>query len=196
MMITLELGPIFDKTVRELGSMGQALQEAVSKGLEKGLKLATSNVIENHLTGQDLKSRTGNLRRAIDGWMEDKFAGVVGVRENSAVDAYKWILGTETKTILPKRGKFLAIPIGENLTGAGVARYTSPRQVSEGFFFKGKSGGLFFGIKHGKKGKVRPYFSLVPSVTIVGSGALAAGVLDSVDDMTGAIETEIKERMK
>jgi len=66
--------------------------------------------------------------------------GIVGVRPNSAVEKYKWLLSDESKTITPKRGKFLAIPIAENLTGAGVARFSSPRQVPDGFLLKQRAG--------------------------------------------------------
>jgi len=187
----MQMGKGYNETIARLGSMGEAIRAACSKGLEKGVKVASSNVITEHLSGQYLKRRTGHLAEAVDGWMAGELDGVVGVKEESAVDAYKWILGTEQKTITPKKGKFLAIPIGENLTGSGVARYSSPRQLPDGFFFTGRSGGLFFGIKRGKKGKVRPYFALKKSVTIVGSGALLAGVQESVDDIADSMSQEI-----
>jgi len=117
------------------------------------------------------------------------------VRDNSAVDRYKWILVTEQKTIRPKRAKFLAIPIAEGLTAAGVARFASPRDVPDGFFFTGKSGELFFGRKRGKRGKVRTLFVLKKAVTITGSGALLAGVFESADDITESIANEIDRRI-
>ena len=194
MMLQLEMGPGFEKTIRELGSMGTAIRQACSTGLRIGVKLAAGKVISEHLSGQDLRMRSGHLAEAVDGWMAGELEGVVGVEENSGVDAYKWLLGTEQKTITPQRAKFLTIPIGDNLTGAGVARFSSPRQVPDGFFFTGKSGGLFFGIKHGKRGKVRALFVLKKSVTVTGSGALAAGVLDSTDDIADAIGDEISKK--
>jgi len=48
-----------------------------------------------------------------------------------------------------------------------------------------------FGFKRGKKGKFRPLFTLVKSVLVQGTGALYDGVMDSLDDIGGAIETEI-----
>jgi len=191
MMIQLQMGAGFEKTVAELGSMGDAIRRACSVGLKKGVKLAAGKVVSEHLSGQDLKRRSGRLAEAVDGWMAGELEGVVGVQEHSGAEAYKWILGTEQKTITPKKAKFLTIPIGENLTQAGVARYSSPRDVPDGFFFTGKSGGLFFGTKRGKRGKVRPLFVLKKSVTVTGSGALAAGVLDSADDITEAMTDEI-----
>lgn len=193
MMITLGMGPTYRQALTELGSMGTALIKAVDTGLGKGVKVAASNVVENYLTGQALKRRSGSLARAVDGWIEGPGDGVVGVRPGSAVDDYSWLLGDEQKTITPKKGRFLTIPIGENLTGSGVARFTSPRQVPDGFFVRTK-GRLLFGYKKGKRGKFRPLFTLVKSVFIQGTGALYDGVISSLDDISSSIETEINQK--
>lgn len=194
MMIQLEMGPGFQQAAAELGSMGRHLLEATTEGLKKGVKLAAGKVASDYLSGQSLKARTGALRRAVDGWMAGDFEGVVGVPDSSTVSKYAWLLGDEEKTIVPKNAKFLTIPIGENLTGAGVARFSSPRQVPDGFFVKTK-GKLLFGYKRGKRGKFRPLFVLVKSVFVQGSGALYDGVMDSLDDMSGVIEDEIAKKV-
>ncbi len=195
MKLVIELGPNFERTVSDLSAMGQNVKRAASRGLRKGVKFAAASVARFHLSGQSLKSRTGNLRRAVDGWMDSDIEGVVGVAAHSAVDNYKWILGGETKTITPKSGKFLAIPIGEGLTPSGVARYSSPRDVPNGFFFKGKSGGLFFGYRRGKtkRAKARALFIMVKSTTVKGSDALAKGVLDTQDKIAEMITDEMKD---
>lgn len=187
----LEISPESKKTVAELSAMGTNVLQALSDGLFKGSKLAAGNVVWNYLSGQSLKRRTGALSRAVDGWLLKPLEAVVGVRENAAVAKYAWLLTDEEKTITPKRAKFLAIPIGEGLTKAGVARYASPRDVPKGFFVKSKTGHLLFGYKRGKRGKFRALFVLVKSVFIQGSGALYDGVYDSTDEMAGQIETEI-----
>ncbi len=190
MIMQLEMGPGFARVVSKLGSMGDAVVAACSAGLKKGVKIAAGKVASDYLSGQALKRRSGNLARAVDGWMAGDLDGVVGVKPNSAVSKYAWLLTDEQKTITPKNAKFLTIPIGENLTSAGVARYSSPRQVPDGFFIKSK-GKLLFGYKKGKRGKFRPLFVLVKSVFIQGSGALYDGVFDSLDDIAGEIENEI-----
>ena len=190
MFIQLEMGPGYRQVVEELGLMGRAVKKACSEGLKQGVKIAAGRVISDYLSGQALKSRTGFLARAVDSWMEGELDGVVGVKANSAVDAYKWLLTDEQKTITPKKGKFLTIPIGENLTGAGRPRYSSPRQVPDGFFVKTK-GRLLFGYKKGKKGKFRALFVLVKSVFVQGSGALYDGVIDSEDGISNKIQAEI-----
>lgn len=195
MMIQLEMGPGFRETLKELGSMGINLLQACSEGLAKGTKIAAGNVVSNYLTGQSLKRRTGNLARAVQGWLDGPLDGVVGVRDDAAVAKYKWLLSDEEKTIVPKRSKFLAIPIGENLTGAGVAKFSSPRQVQDGFFIKSKTGQLLFGYKKGKKGKFRALFVMVKSVFVQGSGALYDGTMDSLDDISGEIEKAIEAKV-
>jgi len=190
MMIQVEMGPNFQKVVSELGSMGQAVLAGCSKGLAVGANIAAGNVGEKYLSGQSLKTRTKALKNAVQGWMAGPLEGVVGVRNDAAVAKYKWLLTDEQKTILPRRGKFLAIPIGENLTGAGVASFSSPRQVPDGFFVRTR-GKLLFGTKRSKRGKFRPLFVLVKSVFVQGSGALYDGVTDSLDDIAGEIEDQI-----
>jgi len=194
MMIQLDMGPGFQQAAAELGSMGRHLLVAVSEGLEDAVGIAAATVQENYLTGQSLKTRTGLLKKAVQGWLISDFEGVVGVAEGQAVSKYAWLLGDEEKTITPKKGKFLTIPIGENLTGTGITRFSSPRQVEDGFFVKSK-GRLFFGRKQGKRGKFRPLFVLVKSVFVQGSGALYDGVMDSLDDMSGAIEDQIAKKV-
>ena len=193
MMLQLEMGPNFQRTVAELSGMGQAVVEACSEGLKKGVKLAAGKVVSDYLSGQSLKRRTGMLARSVDGWMAGELEGVIGVKPDSVVSKYAWLLGSEQKTITPKSGKFLAIPIGENLTGAGVARFSSPRQVPDGFFVSTK-GKLLFGYKQGKRGKFRALFTLVKSVFVQGTDALYDGVSDSIDNIAGQIDSEIERK--
>ena len=188
------MGPGFRQTVKELGAMGPAVIEGTSAGLAKGVKLAASHVSKNFLTGQALKRRTGNLARSIDGWMAQTLDGVVGIRDSAAVKKYAWMLTDEQKTITAKNAKALTIPIGEALTKSGVARFESVRQAAAELgvdIFRIKN---VLGYKRGKKGKFRPLFVLVKSVFIQGSGALADGVMEKIDDITAEIQIEIDKR--
>lgn len=196
MMITLEMGPGFRRTVAQLGKDADVFIEAVSTGLGQGVKVTAGVISRDYLSGQSLKRRTGALAKAVDGWLDKPTEGVVGVRENSAVEKYKWLLGDEDMTITPKKAKFLTIPIGENLTAAGATRYDSPRQVPDGFFIRSKNDQLLFGRKNGKRGKFRPLFVLVKSVFVQGSGALIDGVWDNQDTIAEEIEKSINKNMK
>jgi len=187
------MGSDFPAVAASLGTMGRSVLEAADRGLAKGAKLAAGVVVSEYLTGQALKRRRGDLARSIDGWREGPLAAVVGVREASAVERYKWLLGDEQKTILPKRAQALTIPIGEALTAAGVARFESvldaERQLGTDIFRP--KGSSVLGYKKGKKGKFRPLFALVKSVLVQGSGALYDGVMDSLDDITGEMQSEV-----
>ena len=193
MRITVEMGSDFPAVAASLGTMGRSVLEAADRGLAKGAKLAAGVVVSEYLTGQALKRRRGDLARSIDGWREGPLAAVVGVREASAVERYKWLLGDEQKTILPKRAQALTIPIGEALTAAGVARFESvldaERQLGTDIFRP--KGSSVLGYKKGKKGKFRPLFALVKSVLVQGSGALYDGVMDSLGDITGEMQSEV-----
>jgi hypothetical protein len=195
MMISIELGPEFDQTVEKLGSMGKAVLLAASKGLGQGVKYAASNVSRNFLSGQSLVARTGNLRRAVQGWLVEPLEGAVGVQANAAVSKYAWLLTDEEKTIVPVRAKALTIPIGEALTGAGVPRFESvkdaERQLGTKLFRL--PGTNVLGYKRGKKGKFRALFALAAKVIVQGSGGLYDGVLDSVDEITGTMKEKISE---
>jgi len=193
MMIQIEMGSGFTETILELQKAGPAVVDACSRGLEKAVVYTASYIVQNYLTGQALKARSGLLRENLQGWMEAPLDGVVGVHPNQGVDQYKWLLGDESKTIFPRKGKFLTIPIGEALTGAGVlkGKYSGGLRSIIGGFFVNTGGKLLFGIKQGKRGKFRALFVLVKSVFVQGSGALADGVLESQDKMTNILQEEI-----
>lgn len=197
MMFQLEMGPEFPRTVNSLTSMGAAVLAACSEGLAEGVKIAAGNVAEHYLSGQSLKRRSGELAREVDGWMVAPLEGVVGIRENSTVEKYKWLLGDEEKTIFPRRARALTIPIGEALTGAGVPRFESAADAERelGVQLFRPRGKNVLGYVRGKRGKFRPLFVLAKSVFVQGSGALADGVLESTDDMTGAIQKKINEKV-
>jgi len=193
MLITIQLGPEYNRVRDELLAIGRDIEAAASKGMATGGQIAVGKTARDYLSGQQLKRRSGGLARELASWMDVPLHLVIGIPDGSTVDRYKWLLGDEQMTIRPKKGRFLAIPIGENLTGAGVPTYSSPRQVEDGFFLKGKGGQLLFGRRNGKRGKFRPLFVLVTSVFVQGTGALSDGVMASLDDIGKAIEDSISK---
>jgi hypothetical protein len=196
MQVIIELGPDFPQTVAELGAMGSAVLSACNEGLAEGAQYAATNVVQNFLTGQYLRARSGQLRTAVQGWLDKPLDAIVGVRPNSKVEKYKWLLGEESiGPIFPKRAKALTIPIGEALTSAGVARFASVKdaEVSLGVKIFRPKGKNVLGYIRGKKGKFRPLFVLVKSVFVQPTGALIDGVLDSEDKIVGLIESKISD---
>jgi len=192
MMIELSMGQDFKELAAQSTAMGRNVKKAASAGLGKAVKHASGHVITNYLRGQYLARRSGRLAAAVDGWLASDFDGVVGVRKDSAVDRYKYQLGDESVIIKPKNGKFLAIPIGENLTSSGVAKNDSPRDIEDGFFIR-TGDRLLFGRKNGKRGKFRAMFTLVKQVEVIGTGALFDGVDESIEPMTDIITDQINK---
>lgn len=193
MLISLELGAEFQTQLAGLNETGKKIGPAVTAGLNDAVQIAAGNVGEKYISGQLLKVRSGGLRRAVQGWTEGPFEGVVGVREGSAVDPYKYLLGDEEVTIKPKTGRLLSIPMRDNLTGSGVAKKQSPRDYPGGFFKELVPGKLFYVMHAGKTSRSRllVLFLMVPQVTVKGTDALAKGVLDAKDRMTDAINQKI-----
>jgi len=120
MRLSIELGSGARQTIAELSAAGTNIALACAEGLYEGGKLAARNVITNHLKGQDLRTRTGNLARAVDAWMASQVRGnydcVIGVRDKSAVDKYKYLLGDEVVT----GSQIKVISVTENDFGTAV----------------------------------------------------------------------------
>jgi len=199
MRILFEMGPEYADAVRTLGDMGTAVLAATDRGLQKGGQIAAGVVVRDYLSGQSLKRRSGALAREVTSWSEAPLDTVVGVPENSPAQLYAWLLSDEEKTIRPKKAKALTIPIGENLTPTGSARYPTARAAEssgkELFTIKSKVGNLLLGYRRGTtgRGRFRPLFVLVKSVFIQGTGALYDGVMASVDDINDQIQSEINQ---
>jgi hypothetical protein len=193
MQIQIETGPELRRAIQEIGQAADDLRQAVNDGLLTGGHYAAGTVVSSYMTGQSLKRGTGLLAQNVTAWSDGDMQVAIGVPDGSPVDHYKWILGDDIKTIIPKRAKYLTIPIGDNLSAGGVPKYKSPRDVPDGFFFKSKAGNLLFGHRLGKtsKARIRPLFVLKKSVTVIGSGALPDGVMDSIDDIALAIQDSL-----
>jgi hypothetical protein len=126
--------------VRRLGDAAAELRAAASGGLRAALRKA---LLAPALEGEGLakgnattspKVRSGVLRRSIQGSVELEAEGVKlalsAGREGSPSERYADVqeLG---ETIKPRKGRFLAIPVGAALTASGVARFRSPRDVGD-----------------------------------------------------------------
>jgi hypothetical protein len=126
--------------------------------------------------GNPLHTRSGRLRQSIGYRVQDQtnavllhlYAGGGGRGEVKYAASHEY-----GATIRPVRGKFLAIPVGPALTGAGVARF-SPRDLQLRFIAT-RSGGILVlkteqrtaGGRLKRGGAVgTPYFVLVREVTI------------------------------
>jgi hypothetical protein len=141
----------------------------VGRELEKHVKV-------NHLSGQDLDVRTGNLRRAIFhevGRLQggDAYARI-GADIKKAPYARVHELGG---TIRPKKSRYLTIPLTAAQTKKGVARFSARDVIQNpaGFGYTGTfvHNHVIFGKK--LSGGIEPLFALKDSVTIKAVGYLS-----------------------
>ena len=158
-MITLA-----EMTVRLSGAAGR-FRQAVEQEL-RATALEMQAQAQANAT-QRMRRRTGDLLRSIVGRVEEQGSSlelVLGVRKDLG---YPW-LQEQGGTITPKRGRFLAIPTGPALTGAGVHRYSSPRDVPGLRYqsIRGGAMGLLVRDVPGRRARSEIYYILVRRVTI------------------------------
>lgn len=134
-----------------------------------------------------LQARTGNLRRSLGYEVSGSKLSDLRLAVYSAGTKYANIQ-ENGGTVTPKRGKYLTIPLRDNLTPAGVPRYPSARDLraqlggvkgikrgprgskdklagARTFILKSRSGKLFIVLQKGK-GKPQFLWVLVKKATI------------------------------
>lgn len=115
--------------------------------------------------------RAGTLRRAIRGRVELQGTVLVALTlsagEDSPAAAYASVQ-EKGATIRPRRGRFLAIPLGPALTASGVAKVKSPREVADLRFqpLRGGAMGMLVKDHKGRRARSELWFLLVRSVTV------------------------------
>ena len=125
------------------------------------------------LAGTRLHHRTGYLARSITGTVDDAWPAVtVALHAGAGEHGVKYAALQEYGgTVRPKKGKFLAIPVGPALNPAGGARQTSPRDVPGLVFVPvhgGRMGRLVKAEGKGSRARLTTWFILVREVTIEG----------------------------
>jgi hypothetical protein len=192
-----------------------AANSSILSGITKGSAIAVNALIDN-LSGPILKKRTGNLAASIGMHIEKSegvITGVVGSGAQSpnpqTMDAggddkadpmfrmiYADILETGGQ-ILPKTKQFLAIPIGDALTPAGVARFTA-QQLKDGQA-SGYEGsviidGIIFGLSETKtRSNMTPLFVLKSSVDIPAFEYMAQTIQQVDDQIVQTLVDEIEK---
>lgn len=156
----------------------ERLRDGIAPASHRALVLlggqTTRLLREGYLSGGLLNARTGRLRNSIAADVTQDGAGVTLTVSAGASGQLRYAKIHETGgTITPKRGKFLAIPVGPALTGAGVARYVSPRDVPDLVFISTRNGAAGVLVKkQGRKGneRLQVWFRLVRRVKIKPKG--------------------------
>jgi hypothetical protein len=126
----------------------QLRQAAVSLALHAE-GMAKRSVTSGGASG--LQVRSGLLRGSITGTVRDRGAGAHIPTALQKPGDFEIVLRADARyssthenggTITPKRGQYLAIPLGPAKTAAGVSRYASPRMVPDLFVIRTATGKL------------------------------------------------------
>lgn len=124
-----------------------AALQAEAKKAAIGAALQGESAAKRYATSR-LRVRAGTLRRSIKGevrTVRGSLDVVVSAGRQRGGKALAYAQAQERgATIRPVRGRYLAIPLagGPALTGAGVPRFTSPRDVAGLVPFRSRSGRL------------------------------------------------------
>jgi len=98
-------------------------------------------------------------------------------------------------TIVPRSGKFLAIPVGPALTGAGVSRFASPRDVPDLVLVQSRGGQWMLvkntGSGRGKREQMQVWYLLRRSVFIPSRPYLAPAMAET----RAALPAQLRERV-
>lgn len=163
----------------ELRDLGKAYQKVGASLLDGGRKVLfpvlndAKNDMRRLVSGPVLRVRTGILRNSmttegptVHG---QQLEGRAGLLTDGPASKYGHFL-VRGGTITPKRGKYLAIPIGPALTGSGAARFPGGPRTVDGLVFipRTRAGNTILALisGRGKARKLTPYFVLKRSVTI------------------------------
>lgn len=197
-----------------LEAAGDEVWTALARGLLRAGEQAAS-AVTLAASEAGLESRSGQLLSSITAWAEEESddgpAVRVGVMPDTPAARYAYLLTDAVKAIAPLRGEYLAIPIGDNLTAAGVARYASPRDVPGGEFARGLDvmlrdgtsfGGLVFGVwRQRGLGRQReqdftPLFALVRAAFVQGVDVLWPTLTRRAGDIREELEGELSQLAK
>ena len=154
------------------------------------------------LNGNPLKRRTGNLANQ---WTTVNVATAdrssFSVKSTAGLDqsgkGYS-LLQEHGGEVRPKNGKYLWIPIGDNLTAAGVPRMTPTQAIQAGGFISWKRGPIFFGVdQKGRSRKsgglgIHPLFVLKRSVNVPARMGATAMWNEEAQSLKSKLSTAIK----
>lgn len=191
----MDLAITFDVSdaLRRLGGLAAERFDAalVAGATGAGEHLASSMVQAIQKRG-DLV-RTGHLWQSVGQWTgehtPDAVTVYVGVPADADSARYAYLLTRESREIKPLGHRYLAIPIGANLTPAGVARIASPRTLERDTGLKVAWRGMTVGVMSGED--YEPYFALAESVYVVGRGVLE----EQTETQAGALQAIVAEEL-
>lgn len=140
------------------GGFARAVVPVVNEALATG-----HDEVRRLLSGPVLRRRTGVAAASV----RPVPAQADGNTVTGSVGSNVWYLHFQYTggTIRPRNARYLAIPIGNALTPAGVSRYPSPRDAGKLIFIISKAGNKLL-VRKRPDGGLDPLFVLKSSVTI------------------------------
>ncbi len=196
-------------SVIRLERLGEALRRAPGLVEARILNLFERVSIEAEAAAKSdpkPRSRTGDLRRSITG--SSTLSGSTISLSLQASGDYARTQegppdGSAYTVVRAVRARYLSIPVGEALTGAGVPRYDSPRDVAGLYYVprKGRAGGVLVLQEGDRRSPDDPVlFVLVPEVRIPATRFLSRAFGSAtermdrriVDTATAAIEEAVR----
>ena len=197
-----------DLDTAKLTSMSSSMLEVLKKGQQRGIKLAADVIVgalRQTSSQGPLNARTGLLARswkagginpdaegfsvAIQPLAKDPPPGAGIVAGSNVPYSNIHEEGGEIRSTI---GKKLTIPVLDNLTGKGVARYPTVEALKQAmgankvFQFKSKAGKDLIGTADGKgkNGGLRAWFALKDSVKIPASHYVSFAITFGQDEAT------------
>lgn len=189
--------------------------ERLSRGLARGT-LVASRIFQGKLrvatTAGPVIGRTGTLARS---WGTSPVEVRAGGTRGGAISADKKKGGARVPyadildkggVVRPEHGRFLAIPIFDAVTPKGVTRAAfadgpraAPGRLGRAmFFFRGKSGSLYFGAQYQRK--LKAFYVLKPQVRIEGrhykEAAFNAGKADALKVFQKIVEALVRSTLR
>ncbi len=125
---------------RLLAGLPAKLAQDVAYKAVSMLTAETEGQIKEAVSGGTLKNRSGQYAQSITSTVEQQGTLTRGSIGTTFVGAN---LQEKGGTVSPKSKKWLTVPVGAALTGAGVKRFDAPTALRQGAFFPTKAGGAF-----------------------------------------------------
>lgn len=186
-------------TARQAAARLTALRAAIPAAARQALTVVGGNAVrylkEHELTGGSLGVRSGRLRNSVGLEMGQDAAGLtVRVFAGRGEGVNYAGIHEHGGTITPKRGRFLAIPVGPARTPSGVARggWESPRTAPVKLRFVPIRGGSMGRLVIDRKTSTETAYLLVRSVRIKPKHFMARTQALALSAMPAAFSDRVK----
>ena len=177
-----------------LGALAdEALQGALAAGLAEAAEYLAGAIVAQAVADGITPRSPAGLLTQVGQWPGSAAEGLtyyVGVPDASPVARYAYLLTEADKHIVPLGHKYLAIPVGPNLTGGGLPRLHSPRELGPDIVWRGRTAGLMVGDRY------EAWFALTPEVWIFGRGSMERAAEDGLAEMIDTVQRRVDELLK